>query len=502
MGKPFIKKLCTLLNYFLLAGVFLICASCNNEPDRDLRFAYFGDIHYRIAEIQTTDVLVQSVSGELNTLEPGPEFIIQTGDFFHGNKGTDIESEAALTFGHFGRDMKLPFFTAKGNHDTRVPYEKNALPLYSKELGREIDKTYYSFNKANCHFIFLDCTDENLGEQISWLGEDLKNTDSDPAIEHIFVAGHYPLWIVARAGFTRPEYAAQVAPLLAKYNVDAYFCGHTHNKTVTVRMIDGKPLTQIMDAAVVEKGRLAMLAPFLNHVSGQAQGRTDPSLLPLEEGHQIFIPESQLEYYWGYQEGSSTSYYVITVEGKSVTADWFVKGEGIVRSFKWDKPGRLIDLKTPESEERGLLEENDLNQISKAWLYCAPWIKKDSLQAPFSINGVQAGNIKISSAELASYSFWNKLELPLSEAAVKAIRMDNEISILNPTKVRFGLAHIYLLVQFKDGRFAKSSISQKVLTSFDPEEGELTNFPDAELIESVNTGDPLKKVTLSFDRFY
>jgi hypothetical protein len=57
-------------------------------------------------------------------------------------------------------------------------------------------------------------------------------------------------------------------------------------------------------------------------------------------------------------------------------------------------------------------------------------------------------------------------------------------------------------VQFRDGRFARSDISQKVLTSFDPSEGEYANFPSGELIASVNTGDPLENVILTFDRFY
>ena len=228
----------------------------------------------------------------------------------------------------------MPFYIAKGNHDSRKYYEKNALPLFSRELGREILTSYYSFDKANCHFIMLDCTAEKIEDQLLWLETDLKNARSNPQIEHIFAVSHEPLWIVARAGFNRKEFSDPVASLMAKYKVDAYFCGHTHNKTVTVRLVDNQPVTQIMDAAVVEKGRMFMLAPFLNHVSTHPADSTKPGILPLEEGHQIFIPKSQLLYYWGYQEGSTTSYYVITVKGPSVQADWYVEGQGIIRSFQ------------------------------------------------------------------------------------------------------------------------------------------------------------------------
>jgi 3',5'-cyclic AMP phosphodiesterase CpdA len=493
-------------NWYLryLAGVLicLVSVSCNKKPDPDLHFAFIGDIHYSISDIQTTDHLVQSIAGELHNLKVKPEFIIHTGDFFHGGRGSDTESEAAQAFSNFGRDIGMPFFNAKGNHDSRIPFEKNALPLISRELGNDAAKSYYSFDKANCHFIILDCTDENLGDQLLWLENDLKNARSDPGNEHIFAAGHYPLWIVARAGFTRPEYATPVASLLAEYEVDAYFCGHTHNKTATVRLVNGKPFTQLMDAAVVEKGRLFNLAPFLYHVSTNPCDNARPGIFPLDEGHQIFIPGPELEYYWGYQEGSTTSYYVITVDGKSVQADWHVLGQGPVRSFKWDQPGRLVNLKSPEKPERDPLSESDLKQVSKAWLFAAPWIDKDSVTVPFSVNGIPAGIFRLNRTRMAGSPFWNKIEVPLSQPATVAIRMKNEISISNPQKGNFGLAHIFLLVQFRDGRFARSDISQKVLTSFDPSEGEYANFPSGELISPVNPGEPLKNVILTFDRFY
>jgi hypothetical protein len=92
--------------------------------------------------------------------------------------------------------------------------------------------------------------------------------------------------------------------------------------------------------------------------------------------------------------------------------------------------------------------------------------------------------------------------VPLNESAVSAIKMNNEISILNPEGAEFGLAHIFLLVQFSDGRFAKSEIAQKVLTSFEPAEGEYPNFPAAELIEPVNNGSPLAKIFQGFKEYY
>jgi hypothetical protein len=487
--------------YFLLPCFFCLNA-CSKKTNSNLRFAFIGDIHYSVSDYSTTENLVRSVASGFDSLKLKPEFVIQTGDFFHATSRADLESEAAFAFKNFGENIHIPFFIAKGNHDTRSFYEKNALPVFSRELEKDILKSYYSFNKANCHFIILDCSDEKLGEQLLWLEKDLETAKSNRETEHIFVAGHYPLWIVARAGFTRPEYATPVASLLARYKVDAYFCGHTHNKTTTVRLINGQPLTQIMDAGVVEKGRLFNLAPYLRHIKTETDDIAGPGMLPLEEGHQIFIPESELVYFWGYQEGSPTSYYIITVEGKSVQADWMVLGNGVVRSFKWDQPGKLVNLKSPVLKENKPLAENDLKQIENAWFYAAPWTSEDSISAPFSINGVNAGIIKMSRAKMSGSPFWNKIEVPLDRSAIDVIKEENEISITNPVKGKFGLAHISMMIQFKDGRFARSTISQKVLTSFQPSEVQYNNFPSKELIEPVDTVSPLKKIVLRFGSFY
>lgn len=484
--------------------LFILCSfsiSCTNKPKADLRFVFIGDIHYSTGGFQTTDSIVKTIAGEVSRLEQKPQLIIQTGDFIHGGQGVDIATETGRALDRFGSDTGIPFYIAKGNHDSRTYFDKLALPVFARELRKDVLRSFYSFDKANCHFIMLDCTEEELEDELKWLENDLKAARSDSRIEHIFAAGHYPLWTVSRAGFTRSGYALPVAALLAKYKVDAYFCGHTHNKTLTVRMINNQPVTQIMDAAVAERGRLQMLAPFLRHVMPDSSD-TSAGILPLEEGHQIFVPESGLKYYWGYQEGSATSYYVMTINKKSVQADWHVLGHGIIRSLKWEKPGELVNLKSPEKIVKETLTNNDFGQIYKAWLYAAPWTQDDSVRAPFTINGVSAGIIGFSSARSAGSPFWNEIEVPLDVKASEAIKLNNEISISNPGRYKFGLAHLFLFVKFRDGRFARSSINQKALTSFDCSGSYPEDFPDAELISSVNTGSTLSRVILNFDRFY
>lgn len=377
------------------------------------------------------------------------------------------------------------------------------IPIFSK---KKITKSYFSFNKANCQFIILDCTEENLSNQIAWLERELQTASSDPKIKHIFVAGHYPLWIVSRAGFTRPDYAKPVAKLLAKYKIDAYFCGHTHNKTVTVRLVDGQPITQIMDAAIVESGRLFNLAPYLRHVKPEPENPLLPGMLSLEEAHQIFIPESELLYYRGYQEGSSTSFNVVRVREGAVQVDWYVLDEGLVHSYMWKEPGKIIDLKKTVKQNKERVLTVDPVQIDQAWLYTAFWIDGDSINAPFFINKVKAGELILKKSIMATSPFWNKIEVEINKTAVDSLKINNEVIIQNPEKGNFSIAHVYLMIKLKDGHFIKSNVSPKVLTSFSEIDGKLYYsptterfFPPTELIESVNLGGPLAKINLRLE---
>lgn len=490
------------LKFCILLFAIPAITGCENRSAETLCFAFIGDLHYAINDSTAAGNIVCEIAGEMKDLERKPDFIIQTGDFFHAGRGVNIASEAEMAFNHFRRDIGIPFFISRGNHDSKVHFEKNALPLFSRQLGREIDKSYYSFRRGNCHFIMLDSGEKDLQGMLSWLGQELRSASSDPAVEHIFVAGHEPLWIVARAGFTNQAYAKAVSALISEYKTDCYFCGHTHNKTVTVRLIDGRPVTQLMDAAVVEKGRLSMLAPMLDKIRTEPWDSTDPGILPLEEAHQIFIPESQLKYYYGYQEGSSASYYIINVRGDIVQADWHVKGKGVVRSFMWKKPGELKDMVVPERKKGEPVGPGDYKKIEMAWLYAAPWILTDSLSAPFTINNVPAGRIEITRKGMAYSPFWNKVEISIDKNALSSISRENEIIIANPAGKEFGLAHLFILVKFSDGRFARTNIASRVITSFVPQEKRYSNFPDQELLETVTPGNSLAPVKLIFDNYY
>ncbi len=498
--------MCKLLRHHLILITLLIstlliggCTGSKTSNGVDLRFTFIGDLHYAIRnDYAITDYFIPRAKQELDRLNPPSELVIQTGDLFHSSRGTDIESEAAYAFKHLSETLALPVFVAKGNHDDRDPFEKNAFPMASNQLNRPITRAYYSFEKANSHFIILDCTDRELTDQLHWLEQDLQAAASNPDIEHIFVAGHYPLWTVARAGFTRPGWAKSVTALLAKYQVDAYFCGHTHNKSLTVKQVDGNRLTQIMGVATVEEGRLFDLAPFLRHVGPEPDDPYRPGLLPLEEAHTVFSSPPEFDSYWGYQEGSTGSYCIVTVRGTTVQVDFHVLGGGMVRSVEWETPGRVRHLKKPDTEDAPELTGDELAQVQQAWLYAAPWTPHEQVTSPVFINGIAAGELTIDGP--SSY-FWNKIELPLNPAVNSAFtKQKNIVRIANPGSKEFGLAHMYILVRLPDGRFAKSSVSSAALASFHPA-ADASDFPVESRVLSVDRDHhELQTTNLTFDR--
>lgn len=146
-----------------------------------------------------------------------------------------------------------PWYPVLGNHDPESP----STMQYLREFGATVpnvvnrgpkgtEETTYSFDWADAHFVVLNqyydgvrdwgLEGEMVPELLDWLAADLEATSK----QHIFVFGHEPILPMPDMDNGRirhqgdsldehPEQAFTFHRLLLQHDVQAYFCGHTHN---------------------------------------------------------------------------------------------------------------------------------------------------------------------------------------------------------------------------------------------------------------------------------
>jgi len=174
-------------------------------------------------------------------------FMISPGDLdvYPPSAGRDMIDEV------LGEDY--PWYPVLGNHDPESPSTMRYLRDYSRTVPNVVNRgpegceaTTYSFEWADAHFVVLNQYYDGVNdwglegdvvpELLEWLDADLAAT----AKKHIFVFGHEPLIPMPDMDNGRirhqgdsldehPKTAFAFHQLLLKYEVDAYFCGHTHN---------------------------------------------------------------------------------------------------------------------------------------------------------------------------------------------------------------------------------------------------------------------------------
>ncbi len=164
-------------------------------------------------------------------MKQNPEFILQTGDLVH-NGGSlalwkiydDITGEAR---------KKAPFYIARGNHDFGgTNFEDRVNTSFTSG-----NKLWYSFDKANCHFIALAIDEQTpydpKSAQYKWLVKDLEATqETKPA--HIFVFFHVSPFSIGSHG-SDLDVRKTLHPLFVQHHVRAVFTGHDHNYYHTTR---------------------------------------------------------------------------------------------------------------------------------------------------------------------------------------------------------------------------------------------------------------------------
>ena len=181
------------------------------------------------------------------------EFVLALGDNFyeHGVKNVeDPRFKETYENVYHKSSLQVPWFVVGGNHDhygnisAQVAYSKISprwkfpdfyhshkfkIPNTDRELAVILVDTVVLCGNTDDHTPGSNLPGPDsvsaAEDQWQWIEDQLEAFSS---ADYIIVAGHYPVWSVAEHGPTA-LLVSRLRPLLEKYNVTAYFCGHDHN---------------------------------------------------------------------------------------------------------------------------------------------------------------------------------------------------------------------------------------------------------------------------------
>jgi len=244
-----LKKIALLL--VLILVLFSTCGTGENynigfqTPEGDILVSFSVTCDMR----DYTGCNVNYFRGACETIASGGrgDFMVSPGDIDPPEKVYSTIST------YIGEDYT--WYPVVGNHDTASIYMdwlrnyiggENLLPNIDNWGPSGCEKTTYSFDYANAHFVVLNeyydgenatGTDGDVVDALyTWLENDLQNNQNSL----IFVFGHEPAYPkpdaeserVRHKGDSLDKYPAnrdRFWNTLKKYSVIAYICGHTHN---------------------------------------------------------------------------------------------------------------------------------------------------------------------------------------------------------------------------------------------------------------------------------
>lgn len=367
------------------------CASGNQEclPDY-FRYAFMTD---------TLRVFADRIRAEK------PELLISTGDLIEGGADdyTD-EREARSVFA----SCAPVFALAPGTHD--APRKEAA---------------YRKIIRENCVFLILDYTDWNETQK-DWLIRELEESEN---AEHRFVFAHPPLHLFGRHFFYNPVFCKEMEEILNCYPVDIYFCGHTHNQSVSFH------------AGMLQ-------------IAGSAVGYAEQKTIPLEELHSV-QDEPENRYLWGIAEDSTPAFWIIDVNGEELTLRWHsLKGSAGLRIKRRFAFPELISY-PPFVRERVPLTVSDQYQIRTGWVNIFTANKGKNGFRLF-LNGIDLGF----APESTCYA-GRRFILP-PQKALRTISPRNELEIIFPHSGTFAAGSISLELLLLDGRTIRSNVAPEL----------------------------------------
>ena len=176
-----------------------------------------------------------------------PSFMTVAGDNFYttGVKSlTDAHWQLSFEQVYTGPHLPNAFYVALGNHD----YQQSPLPelQYGQQHPRWVmpDRYYTKVislkNQPLIRLVVLDTSPfvQTYRQNVAAYPDILQDTDrqlrwADSVLARAtepwkIVVGHHPLYSVGADHGGQPELLRQLGPLLQKYGVQLYLCGHSH----------------------------------------------------------------------------------------------------------------------------------------------------------------------------------------------------------------------------------------------------------------------------------
>ena len=414
---------------FCVFGDLHICDMKNRKEPPDRAHARVPDFPRYTAMEATRKKLFAMAHAEK------PDFVIQTGDLIEG--GADSPRDMALANRELS-SVSPEIYRAPGSHDLYSPRKKE----------------YFGFGKENSSFIFLDYTDWSE-EQKKFLISALEKAGNSA---HVFVFGHAPLYLLARHFCNSAPFADEVRDILSHHDIDIYFCGHTHNQSVS------------------RHGKLLQIA-------GSSVGYEAAPALPLDSFHRIGPADS---YFWGFPEDHQPGFWTVDVNGKKIDCIWMSLHNHAELHIP-ERFGKMTVIPPHYDRIPSKLAGGDLWQIQCAWLNIFSTIRKKNDSEIF-FNGISLGPVP----ENVYYTARRFILLP--QAALSSIRESNELSIRFPSEGAFALGSITLDLLLLDGRRIRSKVSPELYTN-----GESIEFQYAMKYASHADNAETRTIKIVFD---
>ena len=237
---------------FFAVGL-LTLAICSNAQSKAEWKSLAGDLSFYVtSDMGRNGYYEQKPIAELMGVmaeEIGPECVFAVGDIHHFEGVRSVQDPLWTTnfeniYSH--PELMLPWYPVLGNHEYRGSTQA---VLDYKNISRrwEMPARYYSkvFNEkgVSIRFIMLDTSPllskyrkdkekypdackQDAQKQLDWLENELKNAKE----KWIVVMGHHPIFAqTPKSASEREDMQNLVDPILRKYDVDMYICGHIHN---------------------------------------------------------------------------------------------------------------------------------------------------------------------------------------------------------------------------------------------------------------------------------